>query len=69
MDFWVIFACCVVFVGGYLAFTHQERIERAAGVPEEDSRGSPIFIVLFWVVIGVGALICLAAIFSGGYAH
>lgn len=34
-----------------------------------DAKGSPFFIILFWIVAGLGFLIAFAAILSGGYAH
>lgn len=32
------------------------------------SKGSPVFIVLFWAVVGVGLVVAFAAIIAGGYA-
>lgn len=32
-----------------------------------DGRGSPVFIVLFWLVVGFGLLTVFAAILLGGY--
>jgi hypothetical protein len=36
---------------------------------EDDPKGSPFFIILFKVVIGVIVVVCIAAIFAGGYAN
>lgn len=34
---------------------------------EEEDKGSPFFIVVFWIAVGVATLISCAAVCSGGY--
>ncbi len=36
---------------------------------EDDKKGSPFFIGLFWIIVGGGLLLAFAAMVGGGYAH